>query len=79
MFDNLIIPIDSEQHLTVICRVLKELGYRKTRNGFCSHDNYVVTSKEGKYKGIISDTGYKMGYKKTTFFKLLELKQEKNL
>lgn len=79
MFDNLIIPIDSTEHLKIICRVLKEMGYRKTRNGFCTHDNYVVTSKEGKYRGVISDTNYKLGYKRTSFSKLLQLNWDKNL
>lgn len=77
MFDNLIIAIDSDDHLNLICRELKKLGYRKIRKGICKWDNYLITYSDGSYAGSISDTNYKLGYKKITLTKLIQLRKEK--
>lgn len=75
-YQNLKIAITDEVQLKAVCEVLKTMKYRKVRNAFCHHDNYVITRSDGYYSGVISDTGYKIGYKLVTLTDLLALRDK---
>lgn len=74
-FKNLKIAITDEAHLKAVCDVLKTMKYRKVRNAFCEHDNYVVVRSDGYYEGSISDN-YHIGFKKVTLNDLLKMRDE---
>lgn len=76
MYQNLKIAITDEVQLKAVCGVLKTMKYRKVRNAFCQHDNYVIVRSDGFYHGVISDTGYKIGHKLLTLTDLLALRDK---
>lgn len=75
-FKNLKIAVTDNDHLKAVCDVLRSMGYRKTRNAFCEHDNYVITRSDGYYSGFITDTGFKIGHITATLSDLLKMRDE---
>lgn len=75
-YQNLKIAITDEVQLKAVCEILKTMKYRKIRNAFCDHDNYLIARSDGYYQGVISDTGYKIGYKLVNLTDLLSLRDK---